>query len=172
MYLSDYRVSHLSGALLDLPSGAEGVRVTLRLMRQLARDAMVDVHLRDYAAQLVKDLPQKDWAGQVRLLHEFVRDGVRYIRDVDGVETVQTPAVTLSQRYGDCDDKATLLAAMLKSIGHPARFVAVGFEQPGRFSHVYVETPIGGRWIPLETTAYKPAGWQPPAVRARMILKV
>lgn len=174
MYLSPpgYSVSHLSGALLDIPSGAAGVRATLRIMRNLVRTYKTNIQIRDFAAKLVQDLPQKDWSGQVRRLHEFVRDGVRYLKDVNGVETVQTPLFTLENRYGDCDDKATLLATMLESIGHPARFVAVGFTEPGRFSHVYAETIIGDKWIPLETTINKPAGWQPPRVVASMIQKV
>ena len=164
--------SHLSGALLDIPSGAAGVRVTLRLMRDLVRQYRTDVNLRHTAASLVQHLPQKDWAGQVRTLHEFVRDGIRYIRDVNGVETVQTPDVTLRVKYGDCDDKATLLATMLESIGHPARFVAVGFKEPERYSHVFVETPIGEKWRTLETTVDVPAGWTPRGIKARMIQKV
>lgn len=171
MYLSDhnYALSHLSGVLLDIPSGAAGVRATLQIMRDLVREYKTNVQIRDFAARLVQNLPQKDWAGQVEKLHAFVRDGVRYVRDVDGVETVQTPLVTLQVRYGDCDDKATLLATMLKSIGHPAQFVAVGFREPGRFSHVLVETRIKDRWIPLETTMPVNVGWLPKKITARMI---
>jgi transglutaminase-like putative cysteine protease len=166
VYLDGGASTQLSGALLDIPSGAAGIRATLKIMRELVREYKTNVQIRDFAARLVQDLPQKDWAGQVERLHAFARDGVRY---VDGVETVQTPLVTLQVRYGDCDDKATLLATMLKSIGHPARFVAVGFTEPGRFSHVYVETLIGRRWIPLETTMPVAAGWNPPRIVARMI---
>lgn len=169
MYLDGGASIQLSGTLLDIPSGAAGIRATLRIMRDLVREYKTNVQIRDFAARLVQDLPQKDWAGQVERLHAFARDGIRYIRDVDGVETVQTPLVTLQVRYGDCDDKATLLATMLKSIGHPAQFVAVGFAEPGRFSHVYVETLIGRRWVPLETTMPVAVGWTPPRVVARMI---
>ncbi len=101
---------------------------------------------------------------EIERLWRFVRDQIRYVRDVHGVETVQTPERTLQIGQGDCDDKATLLAAMLESIGHPARYVALAF-QPSNFSHVLVETKVGrgprATWIAMETTELKPFGWYP-----------
>lgn len=82
------------------------------------------------------------------------------MRDVNTVETVQTPDKTLLDGSGDCDDQAVLLGSLLESIGHPARFLAVGF-QPGVFAHVLVEGKIGARWVPLETTERWPAGRAP-----------
>lgn len=145
--------------------------MTLRLMRDLANDGKKSLPVREFAAELVRGLDQKDWKGQVERLHAFVRDGVAYLRDIHDVETLQTPDVTLERRYGDCDDKATLLAALLESIGHPARFVAVGF-QPGRFSHVYTETKLGTKWVAAETTEPKPLGWFPPGITTRMVQDV
>jgi len=159
-----------SSVLLGIPSGVEGVRATLKIMRALVRKHRATLPIREFAMRLTQSLPQKDWAGQVRKLHEFVRDGVRYVKDVNGVETVQTPDYTLRMRAGDCDDKATLLAALLESIGHPSQFLAVG-PVPGRFSHVLVETRIGARWVPLETTAPVSAGWAPRAP-SKMRLKI
>jgi len=162
LYLGSKTPGELSGVLLGIPSGVQGVRVTLALMRSLARKFKTDLTIRKKAAALTQHLPQKDWSGQVRALHAFVRDGIRYIKDVDGVETVQTPLYTLTNEYGDCDDKSTLLASLLASIGHPSRFLAIGVV-PGRFSHVLVETRIGDKWMPLETTASVPPGWMPRA---------
>jgi transglutaminase-like putative cysteine protease len=70
-------------------------------------------------------------------------------------------------RAGDCDDKSVLLAALLESIGHPTRFVAIGF-QPDDFEHVFVETKIADRWISLETTEPVEIGWMPQHIRARL----
>jgi transglutaminase-like putative cysteine protease len=162
----------LSGQLFELADGAQGVRDTLYLMRSIVQRYKTDVNIRHIAASLVQSLPQKDWSGQVQRLHQFVRDNIRYIRDIDGVETIQTPDKTLELKYGDCDDKATLLATLLQTIGHPARFVAVGTRAPGEYQHVYLETLIGKRWVPLETTEPVPMGWAPPKVAAKMIVKV
>lgn len=120
------------------------------------------------AVQLTRHLPQKDWLGEVNALFDFVQGHIRYIRDIRNVETLQTPEKTLQLKAGDCDDKSTLLAALLESIGHPARFHAVGFA-PGKFSHVFVETLVGGKWMPLETTEPYDAGRAPSGAVMHMI---
>ncbi len=136
-------------------------------MRQLARAGKKTLPVRLAALSLTNNRKQKDWAAEVRALHAFVRDRIRYVRDVRGVETLQTPEITLQLKAGDCDDKSVLLAAMLESIGHPTRFCAVGF-RPDHFSHVLVETKIRDKWLPLETTEPVEAGWEPRNVQTRL----
>lgn len=89
-------------------------------------------------------------------VHRFVRDFIRYTRDVRGVETLHTAPQILQQRQGDCDDKAVLIASMLESIGHETRFIAVGYG--GKFRHVYPEAKVRGKWVGLEATENWPAG--------------
>ena len=129
-------------------------------MRGMVRTYRKIPEFREFAANLIKGLPQKAYNAEINTLFEFVRDKIRYMRDVNQVETLQTPDVTLSLGYGDCDDKSVLLATMLETTGHPARFVAIG-TKPGRFQHVYVETLSGKKWIPLDPTEPQPMGWKP-----------
>jgi predicted transglutaminase-like cysteine proteinase len=154
-----------------LPPGAEGVRATLNEMRKMVRDHKYNDQVRSTAAEIVSPLNQKNFMGEIKRLHAYVRDNIRYLRDIHGVEVLQSPPETLRRGYGDCDDKAILLATMLEVIGHPARFVAVG-KAPGKFTHVYVETRVGPKWIGLETTEPVEAGWQPPNVLARMVAHI
>lgn len=157
------RFPQVTGQLSQIPSGSAGVRETLSIMAKLARDGKKAVPVRLAALQITQHLKQKNWLGEIRALHAFVRDRIRYVRDVRGVETLQDPIRTLQFRAGDCDDKSTLLAALLLSIGHPVRFHAIGFRR-GAYSHVYTETRHGNRWIPLETTEHVAAGMAPRAV--------
>ena len=159
--------------LAALPDGRAGTVETLRIMRNMARNAVRSPtqEIRHLALSLIAILPARRWGAEVEALHAFVRDDIRYARDPVGIESVATPEKTLQLRAGDCDDKSTLLAAMLESIGHPSRFVAVGFNG-GNFSHVYVESKIGSAWVPLETIIPKPMGWSPPDATSRYILKV
>lgn len=143
-----------------IPEGVAGIRETLKAMTAIVRSYKKSMPVRNMAITLIAGCQQKDWACEVKSVHAFVRDRVRYVNDITDVETVQTPDITLQNRAGDCDDKSTLLAALLESIGHPTRFVAIGFE-PAIYSHVYVETRIGDNWIPLETTEPVEAGWSP-----------
>lgn len=149
--------------LHGLPPGDEATFETLRIMRRYVRDAIRDPSqfLREFTLSLVYPLPARNWTAEVDTLHAFVRDEIRYVQDPVGYELVATPLKTLDYAQGDCDDKSTLLAAMLESIGHPAQFVIVGV-RGGPFSHVLVETRIGDAWQALETIIPKPRGWFPP----------
>jgi transglutaminase-like putative cysteine protease len=148
--------------LLGIPDGIEGVRVTLAHMARLVREWRHRPELTEIARRIVGDLPEKDHVAEMVALFEFARDEIRYIRDTNGVERIQTPEYTLRERQGDCDDKAILLAALLESIGIPARFVAVGFS-PDFFEHVYIEAmPDFVEWIALDATERVNAGWAPP----------
>lgn len=168
MFLADAAIPQQT-QLKKIPPGRAGVRATLEEMRALVRQYKKNLRIREAAAEITSPLPQKNYVGEVKLLHRFVRDNIRYLRDIHGVETIQTPEYTLVHGYGDCDDKSSLLAAMLEAAGHPTRFVAVG-KSPNKFNHVYVETLVGRRWFPLETTEPVPAGWAPDDVRARMVI--
>ena len=152
-----------------IPDGRDGVAATLRAMADMVREYKKHPRIRDLAAQLTGDLASKDYHAEAMRLHQYVRDEIRYLQDVRGVETVQTPTLTLDLAVGDCDDKALLLAALLESIGHPTRFLAVGF-QPGELDHVLVETKIGNHYLAAETTEPVPFGWRPPDVVESMLM--
>lgn len=155
-----YQSSPTTAVLAQIPDGLPGVAATLRAMSQFTKDGKKNMFVRQTALRQIAGCAQKDYACYVEKLHAFVRDSIQYVQDVSEVETLATPQKTLEFAAGDCDDKATLLAAMLESIGFKTRFVAIGFE-PGIYSHVYAEVLLGTRWIALETTEPVDAGWSP-----------
>lgn len=157
--------------LQKIPDGVAGVAETLKIMRGLVRRYKKELIIRRCAMDLVQNNGQKAYTEEVRDLFTFVRDNIRYLKDIADVETVAAPDFTLETRQGDCDDKAVLLASLLESIGHRARFVALSFS-PGIYSHVIVETKIGRYWVPLETTEPVPMGWYPPGVLDRMVVHI
>lgn len=105
----------------------------------------------------------KDYKNQAKSIFSFVQKRIGYIRDIRGVETIQTPLYTLQSKSGDCDDKSTLLATLLECVGFPTRFFAMGFSE-GVYSHVICEVKITGKWIALDATENKPMGWLPPNI--------
>lgn len=147
------------------------MRTTLALMVKLAKAGRKSWPVRQCAESLVRGLQQKDWKNEIAAVHQFVRDNIRYTMDIRGTETVATPEQTMERRLGDCDDKALLAASLLESIGHPTRFVAIG-KRPGVFDHVLVETRVGDRWIPVETTEPVPVGWYPKGYTHRLVYHV
>lgn len=160
--------SEIRSSLQFIPSGKAGTIATLKLMGQLTKEGKKSLPVRQLALSLVKRNGQKDWVGEVRDLHAFVRDKIRYVRDIRGVETLQFADKTLEFGQGDCDDKSVLLASLLESIGHPTRFVAVAINS-GEYEHVYPETKLGSKWVALETTEPVEMGWEAPGVKKRLV---
>lgn len=64
---------------------------------------------------------------KIRALAQFVQKNVRYVSVQIGIGGFQPHAasIVLANRYGDCKDKATLLAAMLKAIGIESDYIIV-----------------------------------------------
>lgn len=153
--------------LAEIPDGPEGIARTLKVMRHMVRHFRRDPEIVALAAELTAQLPDKDYAGEVETLHAYVRDSIRYLNDVNEIETVRTPLVTLAHGAGDCDDQAVLLASLLEATGKPTRFVAAGF-MGDDLSHVWTEAKVGESWYALETTEPVPMGWRPPGITTRM----
>lgn len=134
-------------------------------MARLASQAKTTELIRERALTIVGFVAEKNYRGEIDRLFTWVRDHIRYTRDVNGVETVQTPRKTLEYAQGDCDDQSTLLASLLESVGIQTRFKAVGFS-PGQFQHVYLEARDDSqqppRWVALDPTERVPMGWEPP----------
>lgn len=153
--------------LASLPDGEAGTIATLELMRRIVHRYKPSPAIRELAIALTNDLPNRDWVGEVNAVADYVRENIRYVRDVAGLETVQTPDVTLELAAGDCDDQSTLVATLLESIGHRTRFVAVGWRAPHRYSHVYPEILMKNGWMGVDTTreAGVYSGFQPTLAR-------
>jgi hypothetical protein len=152
--------------LCSIPSGIAGVRATLQYMARMVRRYKTDAGLHQLTRNIVRGLPNQNTDGAdslyVGALHAFVRDRIQYVNDVNEVETLQTPLYTLQCGAGDCDDKATLLNAMLESCGYKSLFFAIGLDG-GPFQHVLGGVLLGRRRICLETiVANVPPGWMPP----------
>ena len=140
-----------------LPSGEAGTRKTLQLMQRLALEGSRNVTVREAAINAVRQAGARphDHEAEAFALFAFVRDRVRFTRDILNVETLQGPRYTLHVMAGDCDDRATLLAAMMRAIGLPADLsfrVSASNPNSRAFSHVYVVARIGGKVIPLDPT--------------------
>jgi transglutaminase-like putative cysteine protease len=155
-----------------LPGGATGTSVTLNHMVKLARDGSKDPLVNQTANALVAGLPQYDRLGEIRALHAFVRDGIRYTNDPLDTELLRTPRAILEMKVGDCDDKSTLLASLLRAVGRPSRFVAIAMNGSDLYSHVLVQTPWNKGWMSLETIKPVEAGWSPAGATKVMVRNV
>lgn len=172
-----------------IPSGLAGVRATLKIMVMVARKVLTpptgDIQkaatlltLRQAAVQLVQGCGEKNYWCEANALQTFVRDQIRYVRDARSAELIQFPDITLSQRAGDCDDKALLLVTLAETIGFSSRFCAIGVRGES-YSHVSAQLLIpGSGWtnaetIPISDDGSKAAlGWFPPDVTCLMLAHI
>lgn len=126
-------------------------------MKRLIREYKSNPAIYGLARHIVSACPEKNWAAEVNAVFFFVRDQIRYTLDPLNLEGLQAPTETLKLKSGDCDDKVMLMGALLQSIGHPVRMVAVQVDGADYYSHVFLQSKIGERWVSYETTER----WQP-----------
>jgi transglutaminase-like putative cysteine protease len=136
-------------------------------MRGLIRQGKRNPYIIETARGIVANVPEKQFGREIWAVYGFVRANVRYTRDIHDAETLSPPDWVLKNGHGDCDDFTVVTCALLEAIGHPTRIVAVG-KLPGTYSHVYLETRLGPRWIPVDCTMQHGPGWQPPGMLQRM----
>lgn len=148
-------------AALPLPASDLGTHLTMATMRFMAtRDAMMPA-VRLTASHIVAGIGGSDGFEQAQAIREYVATHTEFLRDPDMVEMLHSPVwqVQQIQQRGivqvDCDDVAMLAAALGKSIGLRARFVAVAFNGVNApFRHIWAElSPRSvNAWVDVDVT--------------------
>lgn len=174
MQLAATDIPPRKATVVQIPDGPEGTRITLRYMRSFVREGKKHLPVIMVAREILRDARisqgnSKEWSAEIRAVFEFVRTQISYVKDVFDVETLQSPEATLFLGTGDCDDKCTLAACLLATLGHPTRFVALRFNPNVEFSHVILETRLGSRWIKMDCTLDYPLGFAPTGDEAMVV---
>jgi len=153
----------------SLPDGEAGIFTSLRIMRRMIDQYKADPLIREAAIRVAFLTPQHDEVGEIEAVFTFVRDHIRYIKDVYNVETIATPDKTLALQVGDCDDQVVLLCSLLESIGYQTKMVIESYGADAGWEHVYCQVCLEGTWIALDPTESVAAGWQPDGAVARWV---
>jgi tetratricopeptide (TPR) repeat protein/transglutaminase-like putative cysteine protease len=116
--------------------------------------------IRAKANALTADSPDND--AKVRDIYKYVSTQFRYIGIDFGIGRYQphSAADVLSNQYGDCKDKHTLLASLLDAVGikaypaliNSAHEIDVDVPSPGQFDHVISVVSQGDHLTWLDTT--------------------
>lgn len=158
-------IVQLSGTKSTVPAGRAGIFHTVAIMRSLVNQYRTNPDIRQAAVSCVFLMPEKNQFAEANAIFSFVRDSVRYVRDIHAVETISTPDKTLLTCIGDCDDQSTLLAAMCEAVGYPSRFVVAGYSDGENLEHVYVQILCGDMWVDCDPTEQRSFGWAPPGAQ-------
>lgn len=141
-----------------------GTPQTLRLMIDyaLGKEGEQSFMVRQAAESVVRSVPPKDYLSEILAIYGWAKSPkFRYTNDAYHVEQVKTPHRILTEVSSggtslvDCDDIATLIAAMALTLGRRCQFVVVGFGAPGVFTHVFtrVQEPRSKEWIAVDPVA-------------------
>jgi hypothetical protein len=169
-----------------LPRGGDAQTLaTLKQMRKVARAAAITPDVRGVATTVVAGSGSRA-ASQIRALGDWMGPLVSFVRDPYQVEMITDPAVLLRQLKvigviaADCDDVATLAAALGLSIGMRARFVVVAFaygdpkvpaaKKP--YEHVFTQLapPTGpAAWVSFDFTRQAQDARAVPIARAATV---
>lgn len=156
---------------------------TMRQMRENVRRARTHPLVWETARRIVAAVSPRDEQGQARTIREWLDARFRFTRDPLGTELLLTPTYLLGRIadqgfvQGDCDDAATMAAALGTSLGMPARFMAVAFGEDQPYSHVftvlYPRTRTGAR-MPMEMDVARPADrpYEPSRFKRHLALTV
>jgi len=154
--------------LAGLPEGDAGTMATVHAMRAVARDAAErSPRLRLFAAHLY----DKDQNVRLRNVYRFLAERVIFRRDPPGLETIIHPENMLAQvqargfALGDCDDRATLGAALHLAMADAPAFVIMARRAASPFEHVFYAVRQAGAWVPADPQERFPLGVWPPAQR-------
>ncbi len=129
-------------------------------MRQLAIAGQMDLDLLATARRIVAAAPVRDYDGYAVQIRRYLEGSFVFIRDPRDVDAIEAPgdlirsAAQNGVAYGDCDDVATLAAALALAVGFEnVRFVIVAFDtEDAPFSHIWTELEGTGRWFDMDVT--------------------
>jgi tetratricopeptide (TPR) repeat protein len=120
---------------------------------------------------------------KARAIYAFVSNQVRYIGVAFGIGRYQPHQASevLSNQYGDCKDKTTLLISMFAAANIPADAVLIGVNvafnpdlpSPGSFNHAINLAHVSGQPVWLDATAeVAPYRLLNPVIRGRKALVI
>lgn len=145
----------------------------IRILRKLVLDGSHSPAVRATTAKILSRkcggtwcVPEKNQPAEVKAVFDWVRGNIRYTRDPRYVDQFVSAEKILQLKTSDCDELVVVLGALLLGIGYPVKFRVIQAKGAADWSHIYllVGLPLNSpkKWIPLDASMAKPAGWEAP----------
>lgn len=150
----------MNATSIAIPEGDPGTIATIEQMRRLIDHGMKDPYIHELAAGIIglAGVRAFDWMGEARAVYNWVRQHIRFTRDVRGKETLHAANDIVRLGIGDCDDFTILICSLMGTIGAKCSIITVASDprDPDLFSHVYPEVSINGRWVTMDAARRDP----------------
>lgn len=133
-------------------------QLTMERMRELVLEDIGEPEVFETGAEIIRNYNPIAFEKHAAAIGTWLRRHTHFVRDPDGLELLRTPRAMLAEidrrgvAVGDCDDVAMLGAAIGKSVGFRAKFVAESYLPPPAqpFQHVYTVLSTPGGWRALD----------------------
>lgn len=153
------------GRTLTLPlDPATQLRDTLEAMTALVHATDWTGVVANFTDHTIPDSEQSDPERAGRAVYRVLRERMEFQRDPRGCEYLRFPDQMIADianrgvALGDCDDRAILGAAMLRSMHHRPGFVVVRATPGRKFHHVYFGVYTDRGFFPLDPQVGTPPG--------------
>lgn len=162
-----------------LADGVRGTDQTLSIMRDVAEHASKLGLVVAVASAIVAQSANRDVFAAMLSLDRWLRETVKFKADTLGAEVLRHPLQLLSEIKSngvtacDCDEVATMAAAIIRAMGHQPYFVVYRREAGGPFVHVAYAVSINGSApIPFDPQErVKPGQWTHPMASHRKVFR-
>lgn len=144
-----------------------GIGGVMKAATELVAKYTGDERIRSLALTITRSVRRHSLTGQpdlrsadliAEVIYKWMVRNINYVRDPWNIERIQSPAVTLAQKAGDCDDHAILGAALLQSLGIQTGFRIIS--RTGRtYDHIFAVYHSPDGWKSFDTTILKYPGF-------------
>jgi hypothetical protein len=155
-------IPELAGRAPQL-SGFTGSPDTLRAMVEQAQGLRGEksMRVRYLVDEIVRNVHPKDYAGEIVAIRNWAATYLRYTNDPLHVELIKDPERLVEEFYqsglviADCDEISEWIATAVLQVGRHAQYAAVGFAEPGTYTHVFTRAmePRTNKWIICDPVA-------------------
>jgi predicted transglutaminase-like cysteine proteinase len=145
-----------------------GISDVYKKIADMQDQSAVDNRTRVFAAGILeKDNNKKSFdrsSKNAEKIYLYVRDNIKFIDDIENVETLQYPYVTIKNGFGDCDDMVILMGSLYRSIGYPVALVLVQMSGNSDYNHIYLAVLTDEGWKVCDAANKEGVfNWQLPA---------
>jgi transglutaminase-like putative cysteine protease len=89
---------------------------------------------------------------KARAIYNWIKQNIRYVREPEGLDLYQSPALTVELGRGDCEDASALFASIAKLSGLNVKLKVIA-QKPTLWSHIYPLVLINDKYLPYDNAA-------------------